>query len=33
LEMIKDGVAEHVLVSQVAHDSGNRWTLTGVKRA
>ena len=32
LEMVEDGVAEHVLVSQGVHDSGNRWTLTGVKK-
>ncbi len=32
LEMIEDHVAEHVSVSQVAHDSGNRWMLTGVKK-
>lgn len=32
LEVVEDGGAEHVLVSQVAHDSGNRWTLTRVKK-
>ena len=32
LEMVEDGIAEHALVSQVAHDSGNRWMITGVKK-
>src|ERR1700722_15502903 len=32
LEMIEDHVAEHVLVSQVAHESGNRWMLRGVQK-